>query len=455
MELEIFASNSIQTSRELNLLYLEKAIGRAVVTCFCAVLFLAIFYYTYVHYVVPIGRYLGYDFRYVSFWGLRGLAMCIVCVLSLFLPTRITRPSAGALWMFYLLLACPMSFMPFFVVERSEEWAFFVSLSATLSLAILSIVPKLPLLRIKKIRISQFQFWFAYWSFAVICLLLIIINFPFSGSLISWSDITEIRQIYNIQSAEVGRLPSYAFGFMDKFVTISLIALGLFKRSWLLVLIGLVGKLFIFQIHAGRSSLLGPLFLIVLFFGYKIFKASYGRFVLLFASVGLLLSIYLDRLFESGDWLVYMAVQRFLATPALITTYFFDFFSSNQNMYFSDGFLSGFVDNPYGRTSRLMVGYLYFGDREPNATVSYLGDAFAQLGSFGIPIITLILGLVLWLFDSVSAKDKYKLGVGFLLMGYASYHLCESSLTTTLLTHSLGLSFLFIYLMPKAEGTKC
>jgi hypothetical protein len=83
-----------------------------------------------------------------------------------------------------------------------------------------------------------------------------------------------------------------------------------------------------------------------------------------------------------------------------------------------------------------------------SANANFWADAYANFGYAGIVCFTLLLALVLWLYDSGSAgRDRY---VTALVIALPAFAVANSGLLTSLLTHGIGLAMLLMYLMPAA-----
>jgi len=73
-------------------------------------------------------------------------------------------------------------------------------------------------------------------------------------------------------------------------------------------------------------------------------------------------------------------------------------------------------------------------------------DAYANFGYVGIIVFSLLLAVVLWLYDSVAfGRDKR---LAALAIGLPAFALANTGLLTALLTNGIGLVMLLVYLMP-------
>jgi hypothetical protein len=108
--------------------------------------------------------------------------------------------------------------------------------------------------------------------------------------------------------------------------------------------------------------------------------------------------------------------------------------------------LRGIIDNPYGEGPPVIIGRAYFPGWGTYANANFWADAFANFGIWVVFAFTAILGVVLWLYDSITLDTDLRLAALVLVMPAIS--LSNSGLFTCLLTHGLGLAFLVMYFLP-------
>src|SRR5699024_8108593 len=100
----------------------------------------------------------------------------------------------------------------------------------------------------------------------------------------------------------------------------------------------------------------------------------------------------------------------------------------------SHSFLSSIFDNPYNIVPIELVSTNYFG-KDFNPNVGIWGDAYLNFGFLGVFLFSLILGIVLILFDSISDKSITLLSMSIIVI--PSMSLVNSALFTSLLTHGI------------------
>jgi hypothetical protein len=99
------------------------------------------------------------------------------------------------------------------------------------------------------------------------------------------------------------------------------------------------------------------------------------------------------------------------------------------------------VEPPY------LIGALYFHSASNDANANIWADAYANFGYAGIICFTLLLAILLWLYDSIAVNRDTRLAA--LAIGLPAFALANGGLLTSLLTNGVVLAMLLTYLMPE------
>jgi uncharacterized membrane protein YgaE (UPF0421/DUF939 family) len=94
-----------------------------------------------------------------------------------------------------------------------------------------------------------------------------------------------------------------------------------------------------------------------------------------------------------------------------------------------------------------LIGARYFHSASNDANVNIWADGYANFGYAGILCFTLLLAILLWLYDSIAASSR-NTRVAALAIGLPAFALANGGLLTSLLTNGVALAMLLIYLMP-------
>ena len=134
---------------------------------------------------------------------------------------------------------------------------------------------------------------------------------------------------------------------------------------------------------------------------------------------------------------------RPIEIPAWLAFEYHNFFNRNQLLYFSESF--EFIRNPYGLPAPRLIGNLLFPeDGTTWANTGLWGSAFSNVGYVGIILHGLILGMVLWVYESISDKKAYIMPTAFMIT--TMFYLAHSGLTAILSSRGLLIAMVLIWL---------
>jgi hypothetical protein len=239
-------------------------------------------------------------------------------------------------------------------------------------------------------------------------------------------------------------LVAYAIDWQAYVINPLLVAVGLTTRRTSWVLAGLAGEFAIYCISGFRVLLFSGLFLPYVLWTTREYKSFATRlastWTAMFTLAGALAFFGYSRFFAG------LFGERMTALPGLLTGYYYDFFSSRPKAMLGYSIFKSIVNYPYAVEPRRLIGYVYFHDVGMSANANLWADAYANFGYSGLIIFTLLLAVVLWLFDSLaSGRDRR---AAALVIALPALALANASLLTTLLTNGILLAMLLVYLMP-------
>ena len=147
--------------------------------------------------------------------------------------------------------------------------------------------------------------------------------------------------------------------------------------------------------------------------------------MLIFLSIFVILAVMLPFYNENQE-------KPFSVFRILMTTFTLIWLIANiYSNYVSPGFL---------------IGDVYFHNPAGNANANLWADGYANAGFLGIIIITLLLMLLLWIYDSISKKKDLR--VALLLIAMPAYAITNTSLLTSLLSHGWLPALLLMWYFP-------
>jgi hypothetical protein len=366
------------------------------------------------------------------------------------MPITLRRPSQVIYWLLYLLVFVPASTIPFLSLYIDSGRLLLFEASLFVAFASLSIVHKIPLLRLPRLRTSALSFWMVVALLSVSFYVYIVSVFGLRFNIVALTAAYDLRSEYKATLGTEGSLVQYALGWQSYTLNPLLIAYGLTNKRPILLLGGVSGQLMIFSITGFKSVFFSGVLIFALWVALQARGRRFGLYTV-YGALGLVLISTLMDLLGRSSFISSLFVRRLIHTPGLLTGYYFEFFSNNPKAFLGHSILSRFVEYAYDTPPALMIASVYFRSPDVSANANVWADAFANFGYLGLFGFTVLLGLVLWAFDSVAKGRDYKLTC--LMAGVPAFTLCNSALLTSLLTHGIGLALLLVYLMPRARVT--
>lgn len=276
---------------------------------------------------------------------------------------------------------------------------------------------------------------------SVISIFILIFWYIISGAVKYFNlDISKVYD-YRIVSSEIANVGfmSYFNGWVYKVFVVFLISYFLYLKKYLYVFLVILCQIFFFGVNAHKTVLFTPF--IVLFIWFYFRKYNSALFVLLLLNFILLLCLYYYY-FNDNIVLGSMFVRRAFILPAKLTFDYFDFFSQNPKIFWSNSILSWLFDYPYNdRVTKIVSGEQ---DSNASANTGYIASGFYNFGIFGVAIYTFIISVLLRNIDYL-----YKSGIPLwfilcLIVNPVQGFLLSSDLLTTLLTHGLLLAIILL-----------
>ncbi len=235
--------------------------------------------------------------------------------------------------------------------------------------------------------------------------------------------------IYNTRSLVSGNISNwytaYTYSWFSKIIIPILVVLSLYYRKHVKLLVSIAVLLFLFLCGAHKMVFAG-LILLLIFYKHGFLKKT--RYFL-GAMVGLLTVSIAASLVFGYDYLWDITFRRALMLTALLDYCYVDFFKESP-IYWSNSFMSGFMEYPYELSPDHMIGKKYFNRPEVNANIGIISDGFKNLGLFGSLINIFIVSAYISVLNTLKISPKF-FGLFVLLI----FSFLNSSLTTILLTH--------------------
>ena len=220
---------------------------------------------------------------------------------------------------------------------------------------------------------------------------------------------------------------------------------GLKENRFGMVIFAVLGTMILFLMTPHKSIFFGIFVVIFFYFKRNIFSKT-----LLFAGL-LLIILFIGKLIYliNGELTIEsLFYRRYLLLPALLNQMYFDFFEGNS-IYFSNSFLTGFIDYPYKLDPAHLIGIELYNNPETHANNGFLSDGFMNLGYYGMILFTLIVSVIIKFFDALKIDPRY-FGLFFLMMNLFR----SAALSTSLLTHGLWVLIIICFFIITDQSDK-
>ncbi len=406
--------------------------------------------WVYVHMLAENYWYMGYLLNERSL--LSDAATFVWAALpALWMPVVLKRPSQVVYWFLYVLVYVPIVLVPRHAL--SMDLLYIWKLNGIMAVAFfgLSLVYKLPLVRLSQFRLAPKLFWVVFAIGSVGLLSYIVSVFGLQFDLIAFADVYSVRFQYRDAVAEEGGLVGYAIAWMGNVIGPFLIAYGLTKKRFDLLSAGVAGQLLVYSITGFKSIALSTGLILALLFAVRRNGSRFGVTMAGGSAAVVMVSA------AASAWanmlsVTYLFVGRLIITPGLLTGYYLEFFSEHSKALLGHSVFAPLVDYPYQSSPAFLIGTTYFGRSEMSANANLWADAFANFGFGGVLFFTLILGLIFWFYDSAAQRHDYRLSA--LLLGVPAITLSNTALQTSLLTHGVALATLLLLFLPEGEREK-
>jgi hypothetical protein len=261
-------------------------------------------------------------------------------------------------------------------------------------------------------------------------------------------DLTKVYEVRN--RAVYPFLMSYLVNWQAKVINPFLITTSYIHKNKKLFLLSIFLQVLLYLMTAHKSYLLIP---VAILFVVKIMKWDFLKISSLSAFLGSAGLLIIYGAFNSIT-LPSLFLRRLLFIPAQLKFYYYDFFSKNDLLYFSQGAIGKIfgLKYPYDMSSAHMIGEIYYNNPQTAANTGYIADAYANMGIPGMIIITILFVFILVLIDSLGSKIGKELTVGLAIFPIMTLN--DGALLTTLLTGGLLFLLVILYLYSSNQSVE-
>lgn len=260
----------------------------------------------------------------------------------------------------------------------------------------------------------------------------------------------DLKNIYEIRADVKLMSVSTIFGYLkpaaSKFAQIGLIYF-LINKNKILAAFMVLAQLMFFAFGAHKTDFFFLILSIIIYYFYN----NKSKHLILY---GLVLINMIIIFFVSNQSSLLVEVSsiytRILFTPNILSSYFFDFFTSNENLYFRDN-LNQFLGlgTTYGMEIPYLIAIEYRNAPGMQANTGLIGSDFAEFGWLSLIFLIPIRVFLMNLLDSVSYNLEPKL---LLIVSFSfSFSFINGSLLGQLLTGGFFAVCLLLYFTPRID----
>jgi hypothetical protein len=266
---------------------------------------------------------------------------------------------------------------------------------------------------------------------------------------------TGFKDVYLIRFSEK-IYTSWLFRYSETILLYSLIpfllAIGLVRRNFYSLFIGIIGSLILYMSLGSKLAILMPLIIGLIYLTQKINRFTFFEKMIFFI-ISSLLFIKLFMKYKFLLWVKSIFFVRLLSMPGWGSVKYYEFFSDNGYTYWShidlvDYFLR---INPYNELILgQVIGRAYARDNVTCINSWFIAsDAFASAGLFGLPVMAIFLVILYFLINLFASRtDPFIASIG--LIGFWAI-LLNGSLTTAIWSGGLFIIIVLFFFILSAE----
>lgn len=256
-------------------------------------------------------------------------------------------------------------------------------------------------------------------------------------------DLTKVYEFRNANAdLAMQGIFSYTNNWTYQIFNLVLFAFALIYRRYFLALVIFSIQVYFFAASTHKSVLFFPFIILGLWYYFRKTN-SLAVVPLMFSSV---IALTLLTYYWFGDlWASSLFSRRVFFVPAHLTFTYFEFFSQNPHVVWSNSVLSSFLSYPYDISMSHVIGR-FLGSEDMGANNGFVASGYAHAGLFGVFFYALIIGLILRFINDVT-HNLLPLWFAIALCIVPLRNLLISSdLFTVMLTHGFIVALIIIFL---------
>jgi len=241
----------------------------------------------------------------------------------------------------------------------------------------------------------------------------------------------------------------YLNGWVARVFAVFLFAWNVYKKNRLntFLFMFVIASIYAFS---GHKSILTSIVMVILF--YNIYKFNNYQRIILISAFLVLISLISYSAMGGNIKIGSLLLRRTFFVPANLNYVYYDFFSKNEYIYWSNSILKRFIHYPYPLTATHMIGK-YLGHPEMGANTGLIGSAFMHAGYLGVIIYTIFSVIVLNLVIFLSKNINLFLLTAILYTPITTMFI-NSDFFTTMLTHGFIILIFILFFIDEKNKNK-
>ena len=350
----------------------------------------------------------------------------------------------------YLFLNIIIAFTltPSLVIFSGSDLSFSFLAVTWIAFAILAMVARF--FRLCRIRAPQINATILLRWLAGLSLLLIASIFAYGGGRFINFDLSRVGEFRYDAGGNLPRIfgyliPSFAYAIYPLGIGLSFVC-----RQKLLIIVFIFCAVMGSALSSDRGTLFAPVAVIFIYWFSQHPKPSNLTLLALITVVVIGgLAFYLSQSGVGGiiGWFGSLAIYRSLFGPSLLNSTYYDFFSLNPYNYWAGHkFTLDLFVGPYDLRIPNLIGLEVWGNAEMCANTGWIGSGMGQAGYFGVALYSVLIGLLLSLFDAYAKKLGYSIVAAAFLI-HVLVITTSIDFTVVFLNHGLLMLLLIVILL--------
>ena len=396
-----------------------------------AILLKIVFEQGYIIYSSQLFSYQGFDLD-INFW--KYIISWLIYLFFVFIfPKEFKKPSDYLLTIILYNLTLPILLL-YGLTKLSTDYLF-IALSG---ISTIFLVTKSKPIKLPFIKKGYLIIFCGILFLVILSVIALLRNYDLNLDLLDLTKTYVLRE--EISQNTKSNFVQYLISTASKSIFPAALSISLWKRKYKTVFILFFIQIIWFLFTSHKGVILYPFFIFNVWFWFRNSKnlSFYPLTLLSIISISFLPFTALEY-----NWLPALLFHRSFIIPTNLIFAYYEYFQDNYIFWTNTkiGFLFG--KYPFDDLPPKLIGNYLFGSG--NANVSFLGAGFMHFGIIGVLIYGIIVGLLFVLVDSISHKSiENWVTVSIVLIPFQTLIL-SADLLSSLLSHGLALSILFLF----------